>query len=131
MALVAKTSTQMKKNVCSLNAKFNHNSVWIPTQVFFMKCDIDIRKDAYANVVLSSGMNMCQRVCEHRGFCFIHDVFKVVASPRESTRFYFLSQTPPLRASFAHRRCIPIFVVLLFFFFRGVLTRHSCPKTVC
>ena len=35
-------------------AKFQHNRVWITTQLFFLKCEIDIRKNAYADVVMSA-----------------------------------------------------------------------------
>ena len=43
-------------------AKFQHNSVWTTTQVLFLKCDIDIRKNAYANVVLSAARPFFQEL---------------------------------------------------------------------
>ena len=74
-----------------------------------MTCDIDIRKDAYTNVVLSSGTD----IFFHR-VCFIYDVFKVVAvvpasflskKPSDPRHFFPASQSVTSLSAWIVHRC--------------------------
>ena len=57
-------------------------------RLFSMKCDMDIRKDAYANVVLSSDTDMFffQRFCEHMTLISLHP--RCVQGSRSPERKY-------------------------------------------
>ena len=62
--------------------------------------DVDIRRDVYVNVVLSSAAtNFSKSLVSWRGFCFNDEFWCSCSNTEKVPDFFFLSNTPPLRAS--------------------------------